>query len=390
MRIGMIAYGFERAAPLSMVSYTVELARALRAAGTQLYFLTTAPGAGARIPEGFPVHPLVGCARLPGLMSVGNLSLAAAARALRLDIVHDPNGVAPFLLRPYYGGARAVTTVHDLVSYVFPETHTGLTNLLQRRWLPLGLQFADAVVTVSEHSKRDLARYLGIDQGKICVAPCGVSPHFSPDAEPGEATRLAERYGVRRPYVLYLGDVQARKNVSGLVSAFALLREALPEYELVVAGAATWKYEQIYSRVAELGLTDRVRFTGYVSAEDVPALYRQSALFVFPSLYEGFGRPPLEAMACGTPVVTSNVSSLPEVVGDAALLADPHDHQALARAMERALSDVGLAGDLRALGLERARHFTWERAGRELLQAYEHVLAGTPAASPGPHEAAKL
>lgn len=378
MKVGIIAYGFERPSPPSFVSYTFELARAMaRVRGDlEITLLMTSTKGQTKASRGVRTYGLPGCLLLPGLMTIGNLAVAAAARTLELDIVHDPSGVTPFLLRSLYGKAQALATVHDLVSYVYPHTHTSLTNFLQKVWLPRGLKYATAIVTVSQHSKEDLCRYLAIDRQKIVVVPCGVSGRFTPDAEDGERERLADRYGIRGRYILYLGDVQARKNVTGLLRAFARLRETLPGYLLVVAGAPTWKYQTIYEMVERLGLRSDVLFTGYVSDADVPALYRQAELFVFPSLYEGFGRPPLEAMACGTPVVTSNTSSLPEVVGDAALLADPHDVGAIAEAMRRALANAAVSADLRARGPIQAGQFTWERAAQEMIAVYEQVIGG--------------
>jgi glycosyltransferase involved in cell wall biosynthesis len=376
MRVGIIAYAMERPAPPSSVSYTIELCSAILRASkdVQITLLMTSAKGVDRLPPGVRIHVLPGCALLPGLMTIGNLAVAAAVRALHLDIVHDPTGVTPFLLRSLYRKAQTLATVHDLVSYIYPQTHTPLTNFLQKVWLPWGLKLATAVVTVSQHSKTDLCHYLGLNREKIAVVPCGVNARFSPIAEEGERERLAARYGIHRPYILYLGDVQARKNVTGLLQAFARIHETLPARVLVIAGARTWKYEAIYSMVDELNLAKDVLFTGYVADVDAPALYRQADLFVYPSLYEGFGRPPLEAMACGTPVVTSNASSLPEVVGDAAILVDPHDVDAIAGGMGRGLEDSALRAKLRTRGLTQASRFTWERAARDTITVYEHLL----------------
>jgi glycosyltransferase involved in cell wall biosynthesis len=371
----MIAYGFERPAPPSFVSYTLELARAITRVSDEIEItlLTTTKDAAHALRSGFRTYTVPGCKWLPGLMTIGNLAMGAAACALKLDIIHDPTGVAPFLLRALSGRWTAITTVHDLVSYIYPETHTAITNYLQRVWLPLSLRHSTAVVTVSQHSKVDVCKYLSLDPHRVSVVPCGVNPRFTPIVEDRERTRLSERYGIRRPYILYLGDIQARKNVTGLLHAFARLRATRSTHTLVLAGAPTWKYEAIYRVVTHLGLSADVIFTGYVATDDVPALYRQADLFVFPSLYEGFGRPPLEAMACGTPVVTSNVSSLPEVVGDAALTVDPHDVDGLAMAIERALVDAPLRAELRSRGLERTAGFTWEHAAREMVAVYQRA-----------------
>lgn len=376
LRIGLIAYAFERPTPPSFASYTLEMARAIAEAGgsdVEIVLLTTAREAAQHLPTYFPTYTLPGCRWLPGLLTAGNVAVVAAARRLGLDIIHDPTGASPFLFRRG-NGWLAVTTVHDLVSFVYPETHTPLTNFMYRVWLPRAIRRATAVITVSYHSKGDITRFLGVDGDKVAVVPCGVGPDFTPQAQDGEAARLAERYGVRPPYVLYLGGVGARKNVPGLLEAYAQLRGSHPEYTLVVAGARIWKSEVVYEAVERLGLVPYVVFTGYAADEDLPALHRQAELLAFPSLYEGFGRPPLEAMACGTPVVTANTSSLPEVTGDAALLVDPHDTGALAAAMERVLADADLRQAMVEKGLARAARFTWARAGREVVALYRRLL----------------
>jgi glycosyltransferase involved in cell wall biosynthesis len=379
VKVGIIAYAWERSSPPSFVSYTLKLVEAMSRSGgdLEITLLATSKEGAWHAPSQFRTRVLPGCKWLPGLLSLGNLAAAQAARACELDIVHDPNGFSPFLLRTRSTRWEATVTIHDLVSYVYPETHTAFTNFYQRVWLPIGLRHATAVVAVSQNSKEDVCRYLSFDPQKIVVIPCGVDSRFSPLSEDGERDRLAERYGVRGPYVLYLGDIQPRKNLTTLLLAFGQLRKSLPEHTLVVAGAPAWKDQAIYNMVTKLALDEDVLFTGYVADADVPALYRQASLFAFPSIYEGFGRPPLEAMACGTPVVTSNTSSLPEVVGDAAVLVDPLDISELAGAMERVLTDTGLQRSLIEKGLARAKQFTWERTARETINLYHQLLGAS-------------
>ncbi|MGD1997205.1 MAG: glycosyltransferase family 1 protein, partial [Anaerolineae bacterium] len=217
---------------------------------------------------------------------------------------------------------------------------------------------------------------LEIPSEKVEVLYSGVAPRFRPQEEPGERRRLQERYGLgdpsteeRRPYVLSVGTLQPRKNYIRLMRAFAELR---PDgHKLIIAGGEGWLCEPILAEAEKHG--DRIRMLGFVEESDLPALYRGAALFAFPSLYEGFGLPVLEAMACGVPVVCSNVSSLPEVAGEAALLTDPHDEEALAEAMQRVLEDEELQQQMVTRGLERATAFTWERAAQQLLAAFEAV-----------------
>jgi glycosyltransferase involved in cell wall biosynthesis len=192
--------------------------------------------------------------------------------------------------------------------------------------------------------------------------------------DPDAVAPALGRYGVEPPYILYVGSLEKRKNLPRLLQAYARLRQDLPGWKLVIVGARKWKSAPIFDTLSRLGLEPYVHFTGFVEEDDLPALYNGADLFCFPSLYEGFGLPVLEAMACGTPVVTSSTSSLPEVAGEAALLVDPYDVEAIAAAMRRVLSDPELAQDLRARGLARAAQFTWERTARETIAVYERVL----------------
>jgi glycosyltransferase involved in cell wall biosynthesis len=191
-----------------------------------------------------------------------------------------------------------------------------------------------------------------------------------------EVAPILREYGVEPPYILYVGALESRKNLPRLLEAYARLRAWSPQWRLVIVGARKWKFSPIFDTVQRLALEGHVTFTGYVADEHLPALFTGADLFAFPSLYEGFGLPVLEAMACGAPVVTSNTSSLPEVAGDAALLVDPYDVEQIAQAMWLVLSQPALAAQLRAKGLARAAQFTWERTARETIAVYERVLAG--------------
>jgi len=375
MRVGLLVYGLDR--PLSGISrYTVELARAMvRLEDGPDLTLLAAGGCGPLAHTGFRSQSLKGCRRLPGLVSLGNLLLPRAANRLDLDLVHDPTGVAPFALGA--NGAKIVATVCDVLPLSYPGTSTLLDTLIYRYWLPRVLPGADRVITISEHSRRDIGRYLGIPSSVLRPVPLGVAPRFQPVSPEQVASHLVRRFGLRPPYVLYVGAITIRKNVVRALRAFASIRQFLPELRFVLAGARVWRKTPLEPVIQELGLADRVYCTGPFPDADLPALYAGADLFVFPSLYEGFGLPPLEAMACGTPVVCSNAASLPEVVGDAALTVDPYDVDALADAMCRVLVDGQLREDLRARGLARARRFSWEKTARETVAVYREVLGHT-------------
>jgi glycosyltransferase involved in cell wall biosynthesis len=242
--------------------------------------------------------------------------------------------------------------------------------------LPRAARNAEVVLTDSGHSQKDLATYLGISFAKSRVIACGVDARFRAiPASEGRHAVLA-RYGIHLPYLLYVGAVNGRKNIDRLLAAFAQIRTWYPRLSLVVAGNRQWGATPIDAALRRLDLRDQVQFLGYVEDADLPALYSGARAFVFPSLYEGFGLPVLEAMACGTPTIASRSSSIPEVVGDAAILVDPFDVSAIAEGIEQVLGNPDLAAELRGRGVARARSFTWDRAARETLDAYQEVLDG--------------
>src|SRR6266508_2410413 len=374
MRVGYLTYGLDRA-PTVIGRYAVELLRALVALPNcpEIVLLTTEREDRHGLWDAFEHHTLPGCRLLPALMTFGNLALSWACRRYELEIVHDPNGIAP-LLGPG-ADTRRIVTLHDAFAYVYPETHNRLDNWRYRSMLPRALRNADMVLTDSDHSRRDLKRYLALPDANLQVIPLGVDPRFQPLAD-GEVRRAAlSRYGITRPYLLYLGGINARKNIAQLFTAYARIRERHPDLLLVIGGKRQWRTGEIDTAFRRLDLASHVHFTGYVADADLPALYSAAELFVFPSLYEGFGLPPLEAMACGTPVVTSNVSSLPEAVGDAALLVDPHDPASIADGIQRAVTDDRVRCELVGKGLARARQFSWADSVAQIRRIYFEVLA---------------
>jgi glycosyltransferase involved in cell wall biosynthesis len=307
-------------------------------------------------------------------MTMGHLVLSGMARRYRLDLVHDPNGIA--LLGGPRSRTRWIVTLHDAFAYVQPQLHNRLDNWRYRWMLPRLIRRADSVITVSQCSRQDLIHHLKLPDEQVRVIAEGVDEKFRPIVDERERRQVLARYGIKPPYLLYLGAITARKNITQLLEAFARVCQRHPDLILVVGGKRQWHTDEVDMALAHGESMQQVHFTGYVRDADLPALYSAASAFVFPSSYEGFGLPPLEAMACGTPVITSNTSSLPEVVGDAALTINPSDVDELAAAIERALTDQNLRADLRRRGLARAARFTWERTARETLDAYEHVLQG--------------
>lgn len=293
------------------------------------------------------------------------------------DIFHATD----FVLPPTRSHTRTLLTVHDLSFVRDPDSAApGLRRYLNAV-VPRSVARAYHILADSHATKDDLIELYGTSPEKITVLYSGVDPRFSPEKQRGEEERIRRRYKLgHNPIVLSLGTLQPRKNYSRLISAFARVADVSRwsdgrpvSHNLVIVGKKGWLFDSIRADVSRLGVRTRVVFPGFVEEEDLPALYRMADLFVFPSLYEGFGLPPLEAMACGTPVVTSNVSSLPEVVGDAGLTVDPRDIPALANAMGRALQDNKLRQQMIEGGLARAAEFTWLRAARQLRDVYRQL-----------------
>jgi glycosyltransferase involved in cell wall biosynthesis len=374
VRAGILAYGLDRPAA-GIGRYAIELVKALRRhqPDIELVLLKPFDGPVAGLGDGSEVR-LRGTRLLPAMMALGPVEIAIAARRHRLDVVHDPSGISPFLVPNWLGRFGRVVTIHDMVPFIYPETHLWLTNFLFRRYIPRTLRFVDRVVTVSDASKRDIERFLPIAPDRVTRIHCGVSEQFRPQV-PDRIVSVLDRYGVARPYILVVGVLAARKNLEAAFEAFARLKAAGLPHRLVVVGRKAWKAEGIFQRLEALGLGEEVVLTGYVEDTDLPALYAGADCFIFPSLYEGFGLPLLEAMACGVPVVASNASSLPEVAGDAGLLVDPRDVDGFASAMHRVVAEPGLANDLRERGFARARQFTWERVAAAHAAIYHDVAA---------------
>jgi len=294
----------------------------------------------------------------------------AAARA-RADLLHEPHYVLPPLTR-----CKTVVTIHDCIHLRFPEyLPSKAASVYAHTMIRLAARKADRVLTVSDASKRDILHYTGIAPEKVVVVHNGLDARFAaaPDAEAVE--RVRQRFQLDHPFVLYVGNIKPHKNLERLIAAFAAMRADGPEgLKLVVIGDETSRHPGLRQAVHRHRLDKHVRFFGFQPAATLVIFYRLARAFVFPSLYEGFGLPPLEAMANETPVVTSNLSSLPEVAGDAALLVDPYDVTAIADGIRRAVTDEALRQTLIARGRARAREFSWTRAASDTLTVYRQVL----------------
>jgi len=292
----------------------------------------------------------------------------------KLDIVHSPD----FALPPHRFG-KGLVTIHDLSFLVVPEcAEDGLRKYLTST-VPRAVTRADKIVAVSQHTKRDLINLLGVRDEKIQVVYNGVDRQFQPIVDLQVLAEVRQRLELPAHFVLFVGTIEPRKNLTRLVEAWQQVKqsEAGRNRKLVLAGRRGWLYEPIFQRITELGLRDEVVWLDFVADADLPALYNLADCFAFPSVYEGFGIPPLEALACGTPVVTANNSALPEIFEDVALLVDAHDIEAISKAIVQTLTDHDAEGaavkNLRLAGLERAAQFSWERAADEMLELYRSL-----------------
>jgi glycosyltransferase involved in cell wall biosynthesis len=285
-------------------------------------------------------------------------------RRIGADVFHGTLNVVP-LACPI----PSVVTIHDLAFIRFPQTFRAYNRTYLDFATRLTARRAARILTVSEHTRREVIGLLGVPPERVVVTPNAARAHFRPPPI-GAIDQLRARHGLPERFLLYVGTLEPRKNLTTLLEAFAEVARRT-DATLLIGGGKGWLYTPIFERLAALGLRDRVRVVGYIDEEELPLWYAAATVFVFPSIYEGFGMPPLEAMACGTPVVTSNTSSLPEVVGDAGIMVDPHDAAALAAALAQLLNDADLRADLRTRGLQRAARFTWNTTAERTLRAYE-------------------
>ncbi|MBI3694244.1 MAG: glycosyltransferase family 4 protein [Acidobacteria bacterium] len=298
--------------------------------------------------------------------------LAGCLRRDRPDLVHVQYN-APFLCP-----VPIVVTVHDISFIEHPEYFPGSRAWQLRLSTRITLQRAAKILTISEFSRQRIARCFHIDPDEIVVTPLAAQDHFRPLDRAKAACHVRERLGIEGPYVLTVGDIQPRKNQVGLVRAFRELVQATPHlpHRLVLAGKETWFSPHVREEVRRAGLDGRTVFTGFVPEEDLAALYNAADLFVFPSFYEGFGLPVIEAMACGRPVICSHSGSLPEVVDRAAILVDPHCTAELVQAMRDVLLDKELQVRLGRQSLQRAGAFSWRETARKTLDVYYAVAEG--------------
>ena len=301
---------------------------------------------------------------------VEQIKIPWALRREGVTLFHAPHYVLPPLVR-----CRSVVTIHDVIHLMFPQYLPNRVAFAYAKWsITQAAHRATRIMTVSDSSKRDILRFVDTEPAKIDVIYNAYDERFAIEPREEDVVRVRERYQLTDEFVLYAGNVKPHKNLERLIDAFAIVRKrGLDHLKLVLIGDEISKYTALRRAVHQHQLHNYVRFLGYLPEETLAVMYRLAGVFVFPSLYEGFGLPPLEAMASGTPVVTSNVSSLPEVAGDAAVLVDPYDPRAIADGIYRVLTDETLRRDMVHKGIARAGQFSWEQSVRRVRQIYGEV-----------------
>ncbi|MGE0103917.1 MAG: glycosyltransferase family 4 protein [Blastocatellales bacterium] len=339
--------------------YTIYLANSEAARYWSRFFSERHPNFSVRLLP--PPTPLI---KVP-------MALAVELRLRPVDVLHVQYTAPPFCPVP------VVATIHDLAFEHLPETFTRRGSFQLKLTVRRTARKAARIATVSEFSRQDIIKTYGLDPDKVVVTWNGVGEGFGPEYESDdEPALIRERFGIGGDYILAVGSLQPRKNIVRLIRAYAALRNRREDFrhQLVIVGRRLWLADEIFAEAMRQKWSDDVIMTGYVSDDDLPKLYRSASLFVYPSIFEGFGLPPLEAMACGTPVIAGDTSSLPEVTGGAAMLVDPKDEGAIADAILRLAGDPALCREMRLKGIEQAKRFSWRETAEKTLRLYQESV----------------
>jgi len=312
-------------------------------------------------PSRFPtINPRV---RIPWEQLIAPISLAREGA----DVYHGVLNVMPLC-----AGIPSVVTIHDLSAMLFPQTFRRINRMYTRWAINVSAKRAAHILTVSEYARQEIITHLNVPAERVTVTYDACDERFRPSS-PAELAAFRQRNGLPERFFFYLGTLEPRKNIPRLLDAYAKIAHEV-DAPLLIGGGKGWLYEPILAQAERLQLGDKLKFVGYIPQEDQHLWYGAATAFVFPSLYEGFGMPPLEAMACGTPVIVSNASSLPEVTGDAGLQVDPYDVDGWADAMRRVLADRTLHADLAARGPRQAAKFSWVETAQRTLEVYQRVV----------------
>jgi glycosyltransferase involved in cell wall biosynthesis len=367
--------------PVGAGNYIIQLVRALASVETEHEFVVFAQQSGRELID-IPAKPNVKWVILsdksPGQRLLWEqIALPRLVRRAGVELLHSLHYTRPLVLP-----CASVVTFHDLTFFLLPDLHTRA----KRVFFPMAMRFsalkADALLSVSESTRQDAIRLLHIPAEKIFTTPLGVNEefHIISDQAILESCRL--RYKLPEKFILFVGLLEPRKNLPLLLKAYAQLLKIEDAPRLVIVGRPGWGYKEILQQIDVLNLKDKVHFTGYVPAQDMPIVYNLAQVFVYPSIYEGFGLPPMEAMACGTPVITTDVSALRDHVGEAGILIPSQDEEALVQAMRKILLDPDLRKLLSLRGRQQVANFTWKRTALETMKVYQYVASKRASTSP--------
>lgn len=290
--------------------------------------------------------------------------------AFALDIIHDTYEIGPLSLVNL--PTKKIITVYDLSAYLFPQYHNFLNYLLHKLLFRKTLLNANYVLTISKNSKKDLVKHFNINPNKIKVTYLGVNEKFKLYKNKTELDDVRRKYNLPKKFILNVSTLEPRKNIPNLLKAYGKLYEKI-KIPLIIIGKTGWKYKKIFKAIENCNLKDKIILLGYIRQKDLPAIYNLATVFVYPSFYEGFGLPVLEAMACGCPVITSNTSSLPEVAGKAAVMTNPYDVNTLSKTMRKVLTDENLRKSMIKRGLKQVKKFSWNRCAKQTLKAYNKI-----------------
>jgi glycosyltransferase involved in cell wall biosynthesis len=358
--------------PVGAGTYIVQLVRSMAAVQSDHQYIVFAQPHGRQLIGELPsqrIEWVITPPKSPARRLVWEQTeLPAQVKHYGVELLHSLHYTRPLALR-----CSSVVTFHDMTFLLFPELHTRAKRLFFPASIRLSARLADAIITDSESTRQDSMRLLGIPAERIFTVPLGISQAFHPIRDSAVLEDCRRRYNLPGSFILFVGLIEPRKNLPLLLRAYARLSQSGDYPPLVLAGRTGWMSEGVFQMVNELKLQDKVLFTGYLPAEELPIVYNLAQVFVYPSDYEGFGFPPLEAMACGTPVITTAVSAMQENVGDAGFLIPPRDEEALANALQTLLEQPALREHFSQIGRARALEFTWERTALQTNQVYQRV-----------------